>query len=59
VKIDPSFSNNIAADVSWLNIVRAVAALANSLEVALEQKGVGKREQFDLIRPEGCTKMPG
>jgi EAL domain-containing protein (putative c-di-GMP-specific phosphodiesterase class I) len=34
IKIDRSFINNIAADVSSLNIVRAVSALASGLGVA-------------------------
>ncbi|HEU0060525.1 MAG TPA: PAS-domain containing protein, partial [Hyphomicrobiaceae bacterium] len=59
IKIDRSFINNIAADVSSLNIVRAVAALASGLGVAATAEGVETREQFDLIRSEGCTEMQG
>jgi len=59
IKIDRSFINNIAADVSSLNIVRAVAALASGLGVAATAEGVETPEQFDLIRSEGCTEMQG
>jgi PAS domain-containing protein len=46
-----------AAKPSSLNIVRAVAALASGLGVAATAEGVETREQFDLIRSEGCTEM--
>jgi len=56
IKIDRSFINNMAADASSLNIVRAVAALASGLGVAATAEGVETREQLDLIRSEGCTE---
>jgi EAL domain-containing protein (putative c-di-GMP-specific phosphodiesterase class I) len=59
IKIDRSFINNIAADVSSLNILRAVAALGSGLGVAATAEGVETREQFDLIRSEGCTEIQG
>jgi EAL domain-containing protein (putative c-di-GMP-specific phosphodiesterase class I) len=59
IKIDRSFINNMAADASSLNIVRAVAALASGLGVAATAEGVETREQLDLIRSEGCTEMQG
>ena len=39
--------------------MRAVAALASGLGVAGTAEGVETREQFDLIRSEGCTEMQG
>jgi len=59
IKIDRSFINNMAADASSLNIVRAVVALASGLGVAATAEGVETREQLDLIRSEGCTEMQG
>lgn len=59
IKIDRSFVSNITDNVSSMNIVRAVAALASSLGVAATAEGVESREQLDAIRSEGCTEMQG
>ena len=42
-----------------LNIVRAVAALANGLGMATTAEGVETKEQLDTVRAEGCTEMQG
>ena len=59
IKIDRSFIKDIASNVSSLNIVRAVAALASGLGVAATAEGVETQGQLDLIRSEGCTEMQG
>jgi diguanylate cyclase (GGDEF)-like protein len=59
IKIDRSFINNMADNVSSLNIVRAVAALASGLGVTATAEGVETQEQLEAIRSEGCTEMQG
>ena len=59
IKIDRSFINDMADNVSSLNIVRAVAALASGLGVAATAEGVETQEQLNAIRSEGCTEMQG
>jgi EAL domain-containing protein (putative c-di-GMP-specific phosphodiesterase class I) len=50
---------DIADGVGSLNIVRAVAAMANGLGMATTAEGVETKEQLDTVRAEGCTEMQG
>jgi diguanylate cyclase (GGDEF)-like protein/PAS domain S-box-containing protein len=59
IKIDRSFVKDIADGVGSLNIVRAVAALANGLGMTTTAEGVETKEQLDAVRAEGCTEMQG
>jgi EAL domain-containing protein (putative c-di-GMP-specific phosphodiesterase class I) len=59
IKIDRSFVKNIAENNGSLNIVRAVAALANGMGMTTTAEGVETREQRDRIASEGCTEMQG
>ncbi len=59
IKIDRSFIRNITESASSLNIVRAVAALANGMGMTATAEGVETREQLDRIASEGCTEMQG
>ena len=59
IKIDRSFVKDIADGVGSLNIVRAVAALANGLGMTTTAEGVETQEQMDTVRAEGCTEMQG
>jgi diguanylate cyclase (GGDEF)-like protein len=59
IKIDRSFVRDIAESPGSLNIVRAVAALANGLGMAATAEGVETQEQLDTIKSEGCTEMQG
>ena len=59
IKIDRSFVKNIADSAGSLNIVRAVAALANGLGIPATAEGVESKEQLDTVRSEGCTEMQG
>jgi diguanylate cyclase (GGDEF)-like protein len=59
IKIDRSFVKDIADGVGSLNIVRAVAAMANGLGMTTTAEGVETREQLDTVRAEGCTEMQG
>ena len=59
IKIDRSFVRDIAESPGSLNIVRAVAALANGLGMTATAEGVETQEQLDTIKSEGCTEMQG
>jgi diguanylate cyclase (GGDEF)-like protein/PAS domain S-box-containing protein len=59
IKIDRSFVRDIAVNPGSLNIVRAMAALANGLGMTATAEGVETREQLDRITSEGCTEMQG
>jgi diguanylate cyclase (GGDEF)-like protein/PAS domain S-box-containing protein len=59
IKIDRSFVNDIADGVGSLNIVRAVAAMANGLGMRTTAEGVETVEQLETVRAEGCTEMQG
>src|SRR3954451_226758 len=59
IKIDRSFVEDIADNAGSLNIVRAVAALANGMGMAATAEGVETAEQLDKITAEGCTEMQG
>ncbi|MEH2531383.1 diguanylate cyclase (GGDEF)-like protein/PAS domain S-box-containing protein [Bradyrhizobium sp. AZCC 1588] len=59
IKIDRSFIKNITENSSSLNIVRAVAALANGMGMTATAEGVETAEQLHSIASEGCTEMQG
>jgi EAL domain-containing protein (putative c-di-GMP-specific phosphodiesterase class I) len=59
IKIDRSFVKDITENSGSLNIVRAVAALANGMDMITTAEGVETREQLDKIVSEGCTEMQG
>jgi diguanylate cyclase (GGDEF)-like protein len=60
IKIDKSFVKGIASHrSSSLNIIRAVAALANGLGIVTTAEGVETDAQLEAVRAEGCTEMQG
>jgi EAL domain-containing protein (putative c-di-GMP-specific phosphodiesterase class I) len=59
IKIDRSFVKDITENSGSLNIVRAVAALANGMGMTATAEGVETTEQLDKITAEGCTEMQG
>jgi diguanylate cyclase (GGDEF)-like protein/PAS domain S-box-containing protein len=59
IKIDRSFVKNITENSGSLNIVRAVAALANGMGMTATAEGVETAEQLHSIASEGCTEMQG
>ena len=59
IKIDRSFVKDITENSGSLNIVRAVAALANGMGMTATAEGVETKEQLDRIASEGCTEMQG
>jgi EAL domain-containing protein (putative c-di-GMP-specific phosphodiesterase class I) len=59
IKIDRSFVTDIAENANSLNIVRAVAALAEGMGMTATAEGVETHDQLDRITSEGCTEMQG
>ena len=59
IKIDHSFVKDVTENAGSLNIVRAVAALANGMGMTATAEGVETKEQLDCITSEGCTEMQG
>jgi predicted signal transduction protein with EAL and GGDEF domain len=59
IKIDRSFVKDITENSGSLNIVRAVAALANGMGMTATAEGVETTEQLERIASEGCTEMQG
>jgi diguanylate cyclase (GGDEF)-like protein len=59
IKIDRSFVTDITENAGSLNIVRAVAALANGMGMTATAEGVETKEQLDMVTSEGCTEMQG
>ncbi|RPF72668.1 putative bifunctional diguanylate cyclase/phosphodiesterase [Aurantiacibacter spongiae] len=60
IKVDRSFVQGAAADnPESLAIIRAVVAMAQSLEMSTTAEGVEDAEQAKLIRDLGCTKIQG
>jgi diguanylate cyclase (GGDEF)-like protein len=55
IKIDRSFIKELTDKKSAVDIVRAVAALANRLGMATTAEGVETKEQLDTVKAEGCT----
>ena len=59
IKIDRSFVKDVTENKGSLNIVRAVAALANDMGMTTTAEGVETQAQLDSIAAEGCTEMQG
>ena len=59
IKIDRSFVSGLPTDKGSAAIVRAVAALANSLNMTTTAEGVETAAQRDRCRRLGCTEMQG
>ncbi|MDX6804484.1 bifunctional diguanylate cyclase/phosphodiesterase [Terrihabitans rhizophilus] len=59
IKIDQSFVRGADADVSGVAIVRAIAALGESLGMTTTAEGVETKEQLKRIAQQGCTDAQG
>jgi diguanylate cyclase (GGDEF)-like protein len=60
IKIDRSFVSGAARNQrESLAIVRAVVAMAQSLDMETTAEGVETEGEYDLIRALGCTKIQG
>lgn len=59
IKIDRSFVRDAASDAETLAIIRAVAGLGRSLQMATTLEGVETAEQLTIATREGCTDVQG
>src|SRR5262249_17874847 len=59
IKIDRSFVTGIPQDQGSVAIVRAVAAMAESLNIGLIAEGIARREHIWLLRLLGCNEGKG
>ncbi|MGX7953268.1 putative bifunctional diguanylate cyclase/phosphodiesterase [Tsuneonella sp. HG249] len=60
IKVDRSFVQGAAQDSKEsLAIIRAVVAMADSLEMSTTAEGVENEDQAAMIRRLGCTKIQG
>jgi len=59
IKIDKSFVQGIDDNEKSLNIVRAVATLANGLGIRTTAEGVESLSQLEAVRSEGCSEIQG
>lgn len=59
IKIDRSFIQDLTQKKEGIAIVRAIAALGTSLNLAITAEGVETVEQFAIVRAEGCTEVQG
>jgi len=59
VKIDRSFVNDICNNQSAALLVKAIIAMAQSLNKGLVAEGIETREQASLIKDYGCNEAQG
>ncbi|WP_419144944.1 putative bifunctional diguanylate cyclase/phosphodiesterase [Novosphingobium album (ex Hu et al. 2023)] len=60
IKVDRSFVQGAAAgNIESIAIIRAVVAMADSLEMSTTAEGAETEEEVELIRQLGCRKIQG
>src|SRR5262249_45687989 len=59
IKIDRTFIRGVPNGGNSFAIVRAVASLANSLEMATVAEGIETEQQLEMVQTLGCTEMQG
>ena len=59
IKIDRSFTRGLPIDRGSLAVLRAVVALAGSLDIETTAEGVETEAQFSCITAEGCDAVQG
>jgi diguanylate cyclase (GGDEF)-like protein len=59
LKVDRSFVRDLPHSSDDVAFTRAVIAMAHSLQMNVIAEGVELREQFDVLREEGCDEFQG
>ncbi len=59
LKIDQSFTFEVARDAGTASITRAIIAMAHSLQMTTVAEGVEDQVQFDFLAELGCDVMQG
>ena len=59
LKIDRSFVRDLSNSDEALAVIRAIAALGNSLGMTTTAEGVETTAQEEMVRGDGCTDMQG
>ncbi|MGD0026937.1 MAG: EAL domain-containing protein, partial [Xanthobacteraceae bacterium] len=58
-KIERSFIRDLTKREGASAILRAIAGLGGSLNLATTAEGVETQEQFAIVKAEGCTEVQG
>jgi diguanylate cyclase (GGDEF)-like protein len=59
IKIDQSFTIDLASSMDAAPITRAILAMAHSLNMNTVAEGVETRQQFEFLRVNGCSAIQG
>ena len=59
LKIDQSFIRNLPYDIDSLSIVKAIIALAHSMDLSVTAEGVETTEQYTLLQDLNCDELQG
>jgi diguanylate cyclase (GGDEF)-like protein len=59
LKVDRGFVRDLPHSADDIAITRAVIAMAHSLQMNVIAEGVELKEQFDVLRDEGCDEFQG
>jgi diguanylate cyclase (GGDEF)-like protein/PAS domain S-box-containing protein len=59
IKIDKTFIKQLIVDETSTDIVQAIIAMANKLNIKTVAEGVETRDQYEFLLHEGCTEIQG